>query len=330
MLNKVNKQERNGSEPLFQPEVITFGETMAMMMPTGPKGIEYSATFEKLFGGAETNVAIGISRLGHRAGWFSRLGNDPFGRMIVKQIRGEGVDVSRVELTSEAPTGLMLRENVAGKSSVFYYRRNSAASTLKPEHLDESYIAQAKILHITGITPALSETCIDTVKEAIAMAKRNGVKVCFDPNLRLKLWTVEKAREVLLPLAEQADYFLPGLDELKLLYQTDDTEAILGKLRSLNAVVVVKGDGDNTLIDGSNTVNVPFFHVDQVVDTVGAGDAFCAGFLVGLLKEYSLEEAVRLGNLLGSLVIQFPGDWEGLPTWEKVDAVLNNKTHVER
>ncbi len=316
---------------MFQPDVVTFGESMALMMPDNSKGIEYSSGFQSLFGGAESNVAIGVSRLGHRIGWFGRLGKDPFGRMIVKKIRGEGVDVSRVQLTAEAPTGLMLRETVSGKSSVYYYRKGSAASFMRPEHLDESYIAQAKYLHVTGITMALSESARETVREAVRMAKRNGVKVCFDPNLRLKLWSLDEAREVLLEVAKEADYFMPGLDELKLLYQTESFEEIIGRLKELPGVSIVKGgDNETYIVEGDSLTAVPYFKAEQVVDTVGAGDGFCAGFYAGLLKGYSLQEAVRLGNLIGCMVVQMEGDWEGIPTWEQVEAFLNNVQHVER
>ncbi|TVY01862.1 sugar kinase [Paenibacillus cremeus] len=323
--------QQSGQVQMFQPEIITFGETMALMMPTGSKGIEYSAQFQSLFGGAESNVAIGVSRLGHKVGWFSRLGKDPFGRMILKKIRGEGVDVSRVELTTEAPTGMMLREVVSGKTSVYYYRKGSAASTLKPENLDEEYIKQAKYLHVTGITPALSESCRESAKEAIRIARKHGVKVCFDPNLRLKLWSIEEARGVLLELAQEADYFLPGLDELKLLYQTESFDEIVARLSELKAVSIVKGGDDETyIVENGKVTSVPYFKAEQVVDTVGAGDGFCAGFFVGLLKGYSHYEAVRLGNLIGCMVVQMEGDWEGIPTWEQVEAFLNNVKHVER
>lgn len=316
----------------FNPEVVTFGETMALFMSDSSKGIEYSAKMDKSFGGAESNVAIGLSRLGHRAGWFGILGKDPLGRMIYKKIRGEGVDVSRVQFSEEAPTGLMLREELAGKTSVYYYRKHSAASNMQPEHIDVSYIAQAKILHITGITPALSESCRDTLFEAIRIAKTNGVKVCFDPNLRLKLWKLEEARSVLLQLAEEVDYFLPGLDELKLLYETDDFDTIVDRLRRLSAISIIKGGNNETYIidDNKQVTAVPYFKVRQVVDPIGAGDGFCSGFISGLLRGYSLPEAVRLGNLIGSLVIQMEGDWEGLPTWDEVNAILSNQMHVER
>lgn len=314
----------------YQPEVVTFGETMALLMG-GSKGIEYGGSLEKSFGGAESNVAIGLSRLGHRVGWFGILGNDPLGKMIMKKIRGEGVDVSGARVNNDAPTGLMLREQLSGKTSVYYYRKNSAASRMLPEHLDASYISQAKLLHVTGITPALSASCRETMLEAIRIARSNGVKIVFDPNLRLKLWPLEEARNVLLQLAEEADYFLPGLDELKLLYDTDDFDKIVERLRQLRAVSIVKGGNDETyLVDKDHVTAVPYFKVKHVVDSIGAGDGFCAGFISGLLREYELVEAVRLGNLVGSLVVQMEGDWEGLPTEAEVNAILNNQAHVER
>jgi len=313
------------------PEVVTFGESMALLIAEGGKGLEYANALTPSFGGAESNVAIGLARLGHTSGWCGRLGDDPFGHRVIKAIRGEGVDVSRAQLTAEAPTGLMIRENVAGKSSVYYYRKLSAASRMRPEHLDEAYIAGAKILHVTGITPALSDSCAETVAAAMDLAKRHGVKVSFDPNLRLKLWDLEAARKVLLPLAMKADYFLPGLDELKLLYETESLEGILSRLNELPGVSVIKGGKDETyLFEQGKLTPVPYFKVDHVIDTVGAGDGFCAGFLSGLLRGYALEEAVRLGNLIGSQVIQAVGDWEGLPSAAEIDRLLSGVEHVER
>ncbi|BFT69055.1 sugar kinase [Paenibacillus sp. P36] len=319
------------SQAVTGPDIITFGETMALLMPSNGKGLEYSSELHSLFGGAESNVAIGVSRLGGKVGWFGRLGKDPMGRLIYKKIRGEGVDVSRAELTAEAPTGLMMREMIMGKTSVYYYRKNSAASQMSAKHLDEGYIAGAKILHITGITPALSESCKEAAFEAVRLARKHGVKVSFDPNLRLKLWGIDEARPVLLELAKLADIFLPGLDELKLLYQTEDWDVIVGKLRELSAVSIVKGGENETYVVTKDSITaVPYFKAEQVVDTVGAGDGFCAGFLVGLSKEYDYAEAVRIGNLVGSLIVQTEGDWEGAPTWEQVDAILNDVKHIER
>jgi len=316
---------------MTQAEVVTFGETMALLMPNQYKGIEHASLFESSFGGAESNVAIGLARLGVKSGWFGHLGNDPFGRRIMKAIRGEGVDVSRAKLIDGEPTGLMLRDKAWGRSSVYYYRKMSAASKMTPEHLDEEYIKQAKILHITGITPALSESCAATALEAVRIAKKHNTMVSFDPNLRLKLWDAETARQVIQQIAEQADLFLPGYDELQILYGTDNIDDIITELRKLKAVSILKGVNDETLVIEKDRIDrVPFFKVQEVVDTVGAGDGFCAGYLTGIVRGWSQVESVRFGNLVGSLVVQGVGDWESLPSKEMAEAELHNRKHIER
>ncbi|MGG4141615.1 sugar kinase [Paenibacillus algorifonticola] len=313
------------------PDIITFGESMALFMPQEHKAIERATTLEQGFGGAESNVAIGLSRLGSSVGWFGALGNDPFGRIILKTLRGEGVDVSRVRLSEEAPTGMMFRETVAGRMAVHYYRKHSAASRMEPEHLDEAYIQGAKLLHVTGITAALSENCRRTVRRAIDIAKDAGVKVSFDPNLRLKLWSIEEAREVLLPFAAAADYFLPGWDELMLLYNTDSYDVVKQKLLELDAVKIIKGKDDATIVlDGNEETAVPFYKADKVIDTVGAGDGFCAGFLAGIMKGMTPVDAVKLASINGSLVVQMRGDWEALPEWSVVEQRMSDKAWVER
>lgn len=313
------------------PQIVTFGESMALFMPEEHRSIERADRLQQGFGGAESNVAIGLARLGVSVGWFSKLGRDPFAARIVKTIRGEGVDVSRIQYTDEASTGMMLREVISGKVAVHYFRKGSAASKISENDLDNEYISSAQMLHITGITPALSSSCRDAVFKAIDIAKQAGVKISFDPNLRLKLWTLEEARPVLLALAEKADYFLPGWDELKLLYNTNDSDVIDGKLHALKATCIVKGKGDyNVIYENGEQVEVPFYPAEKVVDTVGAGDAFCAGFLAGIAKGLSPVEAVRIASINGSLVVQMYGDWEALPTWDAVAKHLHAEAWIER
>ncbi|MBM7565431.1 sugar kinase [Paenibacillus sacheonensis] len=313
------------------PDLLTFGETMALFMPQEYRSIEQVSTLEQSFGGAESNVAIGVARLGCSAGWFGSLGDDPFGRIILKRLRGEGVDVTRARLSEDAPTGMMFREMAAGKLAVHYFRKHSAASRMTPDDLDLDYIRGCKILHITGITPALGDSCRQTILAAVAAAREAGVLISFDPNLRLKLWSIEEARRVVLPLAEMADYFLPGWDELRMLYETDDFEAVKEKLSGLKAISVIKGVGDTTVVlENGKAVEIPFYPADQVIDTVGAGDGFCSGFLAGLLKGMSPAEAVRLGSINGSLVVQMRGDWEALPDWKTAYGRLSDKGWVER
>lgn len=312
-------------------QIVTFGESMALFMPEEHRSIERADRLQQGFGGAESNVAIGLARLGVSVGWFSKFGEDPFAERIVKSIRGEGVDVSRVKYTDEASTGMMFREVISGKVAVHYFRKGSAASKITVSDLDSEYIISAQILHVTGITPALSPSCREAVFKAVDIAKQAGVKISFDPNLRLKLWSLEEARPVLLELAEKADYFLPGWDELKLLYNTSDSNVIEAKLQALKATCIVKGKGDyNVIYENGEQVEVPFYPAEKIVDTIGAGDAFCAGFLAGIAKGFTPVEAVRIASINGSLVVQMYGDWEALPTWEAVEKRLHAEAWIER
>lgn len=315
------------------PEVVTLGETMILMNPEGSGPLQYIHNYTKQIGGAESNFAIGVVRLGHSAGWISKLGKDEFGKYILAFIRGEGVDTSQVKIDSEAPTGLYFKERREyGESKVYYYRKGSAASRLSPEDLDPDYIGSAKILHITGITPALSDSCHHTVLEAIKIAKRRGVKISFDPNLRLKLWTKERAREVIMELAAQADIVLPGVSEGAILVGETEPQKIAAKFLEMGVETVVVKIGKEGAYYASKTECkfVPGYPIEKVVDPIGAGDGFDAGFIAGMLKNYNLEEAVKLANAVGALATTVTGDVEGLPTMEDVAVFRGEKEGVDR
>lgn len=315
-------------------DVVTFGESMVLFTPQKEGQLKNAHLFEKSFGGAESNVAIGLARLGAKVGWFSRLGQDPFGEMLIKEIRGEGVDTSRVTFDEKHVTGIMFKEITGvGNPNVYYYRKHSAASQLSPYDVDEEYIRGAKVLHLTGITPVLSETSLQAVYKAIKCAKHHGVKICFDPNLRLKLCSLQKSREVLLNIASMSDYFLPGIDELHLLFDTKELQTITSKIRQLNIPVTIIKLGENgcMIIDSNMERKISGFTVTNVVDTVGAGDGFCAGFLYSILNGSSVEEAATFANAVGAHVVQFKGDIEGLPTKSQMDHFLHaDKLRIER
>jgi 2-dehydro-3-deoxygluconokinase len=280
-----------------------------------------AVTFRKHIGGAEANVAIGVCRLGHSAGWISRVGDDELGRAIVFRLRGEGVDVSHASTDPVAPTGVMIRERrEAGPIQVAYYRRGSAASRLSPSDLDETYIRQARALHLTGITPALSETCRETVFAAAEIARAAGVQVVLDPNLRLKLWNAEEARATLRDLARLADVLLPGADEAELLSGEADPAAAARALVGLGPrmVVVKVGAGGCVAVTDSEITLGPGVPLPRVVDPVGAGDAFAAGFHAAQLRRLDLTQTLWLANRCGALAMTVPGDIEGLPRWEEV------------
>lgn len=301
---------------------------MVLFNPEQMLPLEYNHHFMKQIGGAESNVAIGLQRLGHSVGWFSKLGNDPFGKYIHKFIRGEGVDTSRCIYTEEAPTGLFFKEKRSSTDiRVFYYRKNSAASLLSEEDLDEEYIARAKILHLTGITPALSELSRQAIFKAIEIAKKHNVKIVFDPNIRLKLWSKEEAKEVLTQIAKEADVILPGLDEGELITGKTTPEEIAKELSfGKDKIIIVKlGEKGAYYESGSEKGYVEGFQVSQIVDPVGAGDGFAAGVISGILRNDPIPQAVRRGNAVGAIVVGVNGDVEGLPSHDEVEQMLNGQ-----
>lgn len=303
-------------------DVITVGETMVLFVPNKVGPLRFASSFEKSIGGAESNVMIALSRLGHETGWISRLGEDEFGLFVRQFIRGEGVDTSYVIFDREYPTAVLFKElQVAQDPKIYFYRKGSAASQLKPEDLDEDYIASAKYLHLTGILPALSKSGRETSYRAIEIAKKNGVKVVFDPNIRLKLWSKEEAKDVLLDLASRCDIVMPGIEEGEILTGETEPEKIAAAFLNNGAQVVVIKLGERGAFYATRTQQeyVGGYPVKHIVDTVGAGDGFAAGFLSGLLRGWSHTEAVRLANRVGAFALTVAGDVEGYPFWSQID-----------
>jgi 2-dehydro-3-deoxygluconokinase len=308
-------------------DLVTIGETMVLLVAEQPGPMREATTFRRYIAGAESNVAIGLSRLGHSAGWVGRVGDDEFGRAVVFRIRGEGVDTSRVIHDSDAPTGLLVRERrEVGPIEQVYYRRGSAASRMLPEDLDPGYLADAKFLHLTGITPALSESCRETVFTAAEIARGAGARVVLDPNYRSKLWDRDTARSVLRDLAARTDILLPGLEEAELLTGESDAQTAARLLAELgpSTVVIKQGAHGALVLADDQLIQVPGTPLDRVVDPVGAGDAFAAGFLSGLLRGFPTWQALGLGNRCGALAMTAPGDMESLPRWSEVASELTS------
>lgn len=315
------------------PDVVTFGETMALFAPreTGP--LRYVAEYRLKMGGTESNVAIALARLGIEVGWFSRLGDDELGRFIVHNVRGEGVDTSRVMVDPGAPTGLYLKEiSAVGETTVYYYRRGSAASRMRPDDLDAEYVTSSRWLHVTGITPALSESCRDTVEHAIELARSAGLEVSFDPNMRLKLWTVKQARETMFPLIRRSTILLGGMEELSLLLQVDTPDAAADwALEQGSSIAVIKLGADGALVaTPAERRTIPPFTIPRVVDTVGAGDGFDAGFMAGRLLGRDPWQSAELGNVVGAHALMVEGDFEGYPTMAEAEAFMAGRARVAR
>jgi 2-dehydro-3-deoxygluconokinase len=316
------------SEPL---QLTTLGEALVVMDPVSRGPLRHVSGFEKNLGGAELNVAVGLSRLGHKAGWAGRLGDDEFGKEILAFASGEGVDVSRTSLDSEASTGLYFKEwRALGQLRVYYYRAGSAASRMRFDELDLEYLLSGEILHLTGITAALSESCHDLIERLLSAANERGVRVSFDVNVRRLLFEGRDPRKVLGPLAARADLLFLSDDEADLLFGGSDPDSLKEARRDIRAETVVVHHAKGAFAVEESGVSAKAAYPVKVVDTVGAGDAFVAGFLSGRLRGWSTEECLDMANACGACAVTVPGDLKGLPTAEEALALRRGRPGVER
>jgi 2-dehydro-3-deoxygluconokinase len=300
-------------------DVVTFGEAMMLLVADRPGPLEQAEMFYKRTAGAETNVAIGLARLGLRVGWASRLGTDSMGRYLLAAMAKEGVDCSHVVCDAEKRTGLQFKGQVTDGSDpeVEYHRKGSAASYMGIADIDEAWLVSARHLHATGVFAAISATTLLAAERTMELMRSAGRSVSFDPNLRPTLWaTPAVMRTSINALARHADWVLPGLEEGRFLTGEHSPEGIACYYRERGAkLVTVKLGSQGAYFDGdAGTGYVAGFPVAKVVDTVGAGDGFAVGVISALLDGLSVPEAVRRGAWIGSLVVQVLGDSEGLPS----------------
>lgn len=296
--------------------VITLGETMALLTSDGVGPLPHARSLGVGIGGAESNVAIGLKRLGVPAAWIGRVGDDSLGQLIERELRAEGLDV-RCTRDGSAPTGLMIKERRTPTAiRVSYYRNDSAGSRLCREDIPSDLFARARLLHLTGITPALSASASDAVQYAIDCARSAGAAVSFDLNYRSSLWSTDAARPVYLDLIAQCDVVFAGVDEAAIVVEDDDDPLLLAdrlvQLGAGQAVIKLGASGCVALVDGEK------YHQPAVpihpVDTVGAGDAFVAGYLAELLAGKPVPQRLVTAVRTGAFACLVPGDWEGLPS----------------
>ncbi len=312
-------------------DVVTVGETMALIAASGPGPLQHVCGFTLGMGGSESNCAIALHRLGTTVTWVGRVGVDSLGDYIRRELAAEGVDAEVVPDPS-APTGLMIKERrTVSTQKVWYYRASSAGSRLSPADLPVEKIRRARLLHLTGITLALSESASATVDHAIELARGAGTVISFDVNYRSALWAPEVAGDAFRELARRADIVFAGDDEATLLVgPADDAVDLARKIAELGpAQVIIKlGErGCAALIDGV-TYQTDAIAVDAL-DTVGAGDGFVAGYISELLAgaepQTRLDTAVRVG----ALACLVPGDWEGMPRRAEL-GMLDSREPVTR
>lgn len=309
---------------------LTIGEPIALFGSDEiDKSLEDAQKFTKYLAGAEVNVAIGVSRLGHSTQYVTRLGDDPFGGFIEKALAKNNIGTDYIEKTDEFWTAYQLKNRVSkGDPDIYYFRKGSAAAHFNEEILKTIDWTDIKIVHLSGIFPAISPESLSAFNMLIEMINRNQITSTFDPNLRPQLWNSEtEMRETINNLAKHADIILPGINEGQILVGSEDpriiadfylnqsekTSIVIVKLGEAGAYIKQKGETIGTTIDGQ--------HVEQVVDTVGAGDGFAVGVITGLLEGIDINSAVQRGNTIGALAVQSTGDNDGYPDKAKLDAI---------
>lgn len=312
--------------------ILTLGDGLITMNPADTGPLRFVTNFSRKVGGAELNFAIGCSRLGLKSKWVSRLGNDEFGRVIYNFARGEGIDVTNVELMDGYPTSLNFKEiQEDGSGKTFYYRHQSPMLTMEPKDITKDMFEGVDVIHLTGVFLSINPKNIEIAKQVLEIAKEAGIPVSFDPNLRLKMWTIEEARATFMQIFPYVDILLTGLDEIELILEDSSDEALIdcAKRFQINQFVIKDGaNGSRVLTDGT-WYEKEAFKVNPV-DTVGAGDGYDAGYIYAYLNGFSPQERLELANGVGALVTTVSGDNEGLPYLEEVLPFIRQEKGIER
>ncbi|MFC8873591.1 sugar kinase [Streptomyces ardesiacus] len=304
-------------------DVVALGESMVTFLPSVPGRLADVPSFERAIGGAESNVACVLAAAGHAVRWVGRVGADGFGDHLVEAIGAYGVDVSAVRRDPARPTGIYFRtagDRATDAHEVAYYRAGSAASAMSTGTMDLDAVRSGRVLHLSGITPALSADCLGLVRELTARRPGRPL-VSFDVNHRPGLWRDAghgHGPEVLLDLARGADLVFVGDDEARDAWGLTGPEAVRAALPEPELLVVKQGASGATAFHGDRATSVPALHVD-VVAAVGAGDAFAAGFLSATLRALPVRERLRHGHLMAAAALTVPGDLAAPPARDHAD-----------
>jgi 2-dehydro-3-deoxygluconokinase len=304
-------------------DVVALGESMVTFLPTRPGRLADVPSFDRVIGGAESNVACVLAAAGHSARWVSRVGADGFGDHLVEAIGGYGVDVSAVRRDPARPTGIYFRtagDRATDAHEVAYYRAGSAASAMTPGNVDLDAVRAGRVLHLSGITPALSDDCLGLVRELTAPRPGRPL-VSFDVNHRPGLWRLADGPRVLLELARGADVVFVGEDEAAEVWALEGAAAVRAAFPDPEVLVVKQGGRGATVFDKGDVTFVPAPHVD-VVAAVGAGDAFAAGFLSATLRGLPVRDRLRHGHLMAAAALTVPGDLAAPPARDHADRLV--------
>jgi 2-dehydro-3-deoxygluconokinase len=307
--------------------LLTIGEALVVFATPGVGRWRHVTSASVGVAGAESNVAITVARLGEQATWAGRVGGGGLAERIVGDLRGEGVEV--VSVPDPGAVSLLIKERrMPDMIDVAYYRAEGPGSRLRPDDLELIPIAGAQVLHLTGITAALSSSARETLFAAVRIAREAGVTVSFDVNYRAKLWDKSSARPVLRDLAAQADILFVGDDEIDLVVDDPADEmaaAVALAERGPSQVVVKRGARGAMVLHEGDVVKQSAFRV-EVVDPVGAGDAFAGGYLAETLRGAPLSQRLRTGAACGAFAVGSAGDWEGNPTPDDLSRIASPGT----
>lgn len=311
-------------------DLFTLGETMLRLAAPSPLRLAQNEQLTFSVGGAESNVAANLARLGKRVAWHSRLPNNPLGGAVAGELRRHGVLLDTLIWAEGERLGLYFVDYGHGvrPTQVWYDRADSAASRMTPQDLPFEAIAGARWLHLTGITPALSANCAETVQVAAAYAREHGLSISFDVNYRAKLWSPQQAAETLSPLCEVADYTFLAARDASGLWGIEGTGATIAQdlqTRWGGVVIVTQGEIGVAAFDGQDLSEAPAIPT-QILDRIGAGDAFVSGVLCRLLESASLPDALKFGAALAALKLNIWGDI-ALVTRAEVEALLSQNSN---
>ncbi|CAM5395665.1 sugar kinase [Leifsonia shinshuensis] len=305
--------------------VVTFGETMAMFASESPGPLLHCRSMTLGIGGSESNVAIALRRLETEAAWIGRVGEDSLGDLVLRELRAEGVTTIGIR-DARVPTGLMIKERRSERDTkVWYYRQDNAGSRLSPGDLDADLIRSSSLLHVTGITPALSPSARDATFAAIDIARESRVPVSFDLNYRGRLWSHDDARAVYRRIIAQSDLVFAGDDEAAIAVGRADTSLQLAhRIADLGPSHAVVKRGALGAVAVASGVEYEQAAIPIVpVDTVGAGDGFVAGYLSEHLLGAGVQACLLTAVTVGAHVCLVAGDWEGLPSRKDLDGIVS-------
>ena len=306
------------------PDIISIGECMIELFSDQP--LEEADTFQRSLAGDTLNMLVAAARLGSSTGYITRLGDDPFTSYLLKTWRNEGIDVSEVKQIDGFNAVHFVAQLPGGDRDFIYYRRGSAPSTIEPSDLDPDYIASAKVLHVSGITQAISASARATVLRAVEIASESGVAVSYDPNYRRQLWSREEARQGMAEVLPYVNYLLPSLpSDSEALLDTSEPLEVVEQLRDRGAdLVAVKCGEHGAVVSIADQVfEVPAYTAGPVVDTTGAGDAFNGGLLHGLLRGMDPRDAATLGTIAAGLKVRGRGALTTMPSSDEVYAAYD-------